>query len=313
MCVATAACDSFEDRNVVIDMRILSMVATPPEQVVDLTTTHEPSNLLAELVPVQVCALVTDPNYARRLRYQFTVCDPDQGRCDTAAPHQVIARGFVDDPDSTVPAPRLCATVQPDVHVLDIALAALRDDALHGLGGVRLGVELRAGGEDADPESDQFSLKSIALQPKIPAMRTANTNPFLRGVSATIDGTDVLLEVARCAEAVAPPVVRPGQKLRLTPLEPEGVREVYVVPTLAGDPRTFTETLTYQWVVNGGSLSRGTTGGSRDRFGNTPTLFTDFTAPRLRQASLEISVWITQRDERLGASWLESCVRVESP
>lgn len=312
ICVVAASCGTFEDRNVVIDTRILAMVATPPEQVVDLTAMQDPARLLEQLVPVRVCALVTDPTFARRLRYQLTICDPDQGRCDPDELHEVIASGFTDDPDLAIPSPQLCGTIQPNRGLLEIALSALQDDALHGLGGVRIGVELRVGGEDADPALDQFSIKSVVFQPKIPPTRVPNRNPSLAGLSAAIaDGPEMPLEPIRCAEATAPAAVRAGQKIRLTPVEPDDARESYEVPTLDGGLRTFTETLTYQWVVTGGELTRGTTGGPRDRFGNAPPLFTEFTAPRPTVNPAAISLWVIQRDERLGAAWLETCLSVE--
>lgn len=309
-CCAVAACGTFEDRNVVIDLRILAMTATPPEQIVAITATQDPTALLAQLVPAEVCALVTDPNFDRRLRFELTLCQQSGGRCDRDAPHAVIATGVIDDPDRTIPKPQLCGVIQPDRDLLEVVSAGLDEDAFRGLGGVQYGVELKIGGEEDDPELDPYGFKSLAVQPNIPADRAPNVNPTIRGLTVSVDdGPELPLELVRCAETTAPLVLQPGQTVRITPIEPEGVRETYPIPTLDGETRSFTESLTYQWVVNRGELSRGDTGGPHDRFGNPATLFTDFTAPRTAQAA-DISMWVIQRDERLGAAWFETCFRV---
>jgi hypothetical protein len=306
-----AGCGTFEDPNVVIDLRILGMSATPPEQVVDISMTQDPVKLLAQLVPARVCALVADPNFDRKLRYRLTICNLNGGRCDLAAPHAVIASGLVDDPDLTTPEPEICGMIQPDGNLLGVVLSALDADSLHGLGGVFYGAELKIGGENADEALDLYAFKQLVVQPRIPDTRAANTNPTMSGLTVTIDGVDTPVPLARCVDATAPLVVAPSTKVRFTPLEPDGVRETYIIPTLDGMIRTFTESLTYQWVVGNGSLSKGDTGGPRDPFGNPAPLFTDFTSPSEKDLTGDIPMWIIQRDERLGASWVESCIRVQ--
>jgi hypothetical protein len=76
--------------------------------------------------------------------------------------------------------------------------------------------------------------------------------------------------------------------------------------------RMFTESLTYQWLASAGHFSAGTTGGTRDAFGNPPPLFTDWTAPAAKDLDgpTDVSFWFVQRDERLGLAWYEACVRV---
>jgi hypothetical protein len=100
--------------------------------------------------------------------------------------------------------------------------------------------------------------------------------------------------------------------VRLTPIEAATSRETYVAPTLDGLSEMFNETLTYQWVASGGSLSKGDTGGPRDVTGNPAPLFTDFKSPSADDITgpTDIALWIIQRDERLGVTWYESCIRV---
>jgi len=74
----------------------------------------------------------------------------------------------------------------------------------------------------------------------------------------------------------------------------------------------FTESLTYQWLTAAGSFSAASTGGPRDVTGNPAPLFSDFRAPPAKDLTgvTDIPVWIVQRDERLGARWYETCIRV---
>jgi hypothetical protein len=172
---------------------------------------------------------------------------------------------------------------------------------------------LRIGGEDADRDLDQYAAKSLRVVPRIPPAVTANTNPQIDHIDATIgDGAPVTLPLVRCAENPAPLALAPATKLRLSPIEPDGARETYVVPTLDGKSQTFTESLTYQWVASTGGFSSGSTGGPRDVSGNPAPLFTDYKAPAAADLDgpTDVSVWIIQRDERLGVRWYEACIRV---
>jgi hypothetical protein len=313
--VALAACGTFEDPNVVIDLRVLAITAEPPEQVIDISQSMNPADLAKQLVPAKVCALVSDGNFDRRLRYRLTLCLLDQGRCDLGAPHLVIADGLLDDPDTTSPEPQLCGTIptdDPGDSLLAVILAALNGDVFGGAAGVFYAVELVIGGETADPALDLYAAKELAIQPNIPPGRMPNHNPTISGLTATIDGTDTPVDLTRCADNVAPLEILPDQKVRFTPVEPDGVREMYSVPTVDNTQRAFTESLTYQWTIGDGHLSDGNTGGPRDAFGNPAPLFTDFTAPHAADLDgpTTIPMWIVQRDERLGEAWFQTCFHV---
>lgn len=310
-----AGCTSFQDPNVVVDLRVLAMTASPPDQVIDVDLTRPvmPVNLLAQLVPTEVCALVADPGLDRRLTWSLTLCLLTNGdRCDSDL-EVPLGAGVLDDPDTTVPAPPLCATIAPDANLLAVLLDALDGDALRGLGGLYYGVVLRVGGEDADPSLDQYAAKSIRVVPRIPQAVTANTNPRIDHLDASIgDAAPVALPLVRCAENPAPLALPPATKLRLSPVEPADARETYVVPTLDGKSQTFTESLTYQWIASAGGMSSGSTGGPRDVSGNPAPLFTDYKSPAAADLDgpTDVSVWMIQRDERLGVHAYETCLRV---
>jgi hypothetical protein len=316
-CAALAAgCTSFEDPNVVIDLRVLAMTSSPPDQVidVDLSQPVTPTELLAKLVPTEICVLVADPGLDRRLAWSINMCPlTGDDRCDSDRPEFTLGSGVIDDPETAVPAPRLCVTIEPNASLLAVLVDEVQDDTLRGLGGINYAAQLRIGGEDADRNLDQYATKILRVFPRIPEARSANQNPRLDRIEVTLDGGEpVALPLGRCVEHAAPYPIAPGVQVRLLPIEPEGVREVYVVPTLDGKSQTFTESLTYQWIAGGGGLSSGTTGGPRDVSGNPAPLFTDYRAPRAEDITgpTDVSLWIIQRDERLGGAWYESCLRV---
>jgi hypothetical protein len=311
--IVVGGCGSFQDPNVVVDLRILAMTAAPPTQIVDIDLSQPPSPaaLLAQLVPTEVCALVADPA-PRRLLWSLTMCGGSSGdRCGDGA--LSLGGGLADDPEIAVPEPRMCATIAADARLLGLLLDILRGDELRGLGGLFYAVQLRVGVEDGDRELDQYASKTLQVLPRIPEAATANTNPQLTRIDTSIDDAPpVPLPLGRCVDNPNPLKVAPGEKRRMTPIEPDGVREAYVVPTLDGRSQQFTESLTYQWVASAGGFSNGSTGGPRDISGNPAPLFTDFRAPGGGDliGPTDISIWIIQRDERYGATWYEACVRV---
>ncbi|MGE0867480.1 MAG: hypothetical protein AB7P03_02880 [Kofleriaceae bacterium] len=316
-CAALIGCTSFQDPDIVVDLRVLAMTATLPEQVIDIDVNDppdQPNDVLQQLMPSEVCALVADPADQRRLRYAFTLCAfGDDDRCDPYI-EVPIASGVVDDPETT--AISICGTVNPTIDLLSVLLYTLDRDELSGLGGLDYLISLRVGGELDDPALDQYAAKALRVAPRIPAERMANENPTLDRLDVVFDGsaddTAMPLPLGRCQDQAAPFTVAPGQRLKLIPIEPTAAREPYVVPTLDGSSRMFTESLTYQWLAGRGGFSSGSTGGPRDISGNPAPLFTKWRAPAAEDLAgvTDVPLWVVQRDERLGARWYESCVRV---
>lgn len=309
------ACSSFENPEVVLDFRVLAMTAEPPEQVidVDIQDPAPPVELLEQVVPTEICTLLSDRDFDRRLRWEMTVCSLDSDLRCTGGPTYTIGSGLWDDPEQSPTPPRLCDSIQPDGNLLGVALYSYENDQLRGLGGIYYGVQLRVGGEDADPELDLYAVKNVRLMPRIPAEITANKNPSMERVEVTLPyGEPMPLAFGRCRDQATPLEIPTGVRVRLTPVEPEGVRETYVVPTIDGSSREFTESLTYQWLASEGNFSSGSTGGPRDAFGNPAPLFTDWRAPAAEDLTgpTDVELWFIQRDERLGVHWYESCIRV---
>lgn len=314
--LALTACGSFQDPDIVVDIRVIAMEADTPEQVVTVDLANPPSaaDLLAQVKPATMCALVADPYNTRRLAWSMTIC-PLSGdeRCNDGDPQAVVGSGFEDDPDLTRPAPTMCATVSPDGNLLAVVESTLADDQLHGLDGIDYEISLRVGGEGGDPALDLFASKSLRLAPSLPAGRVANTNPSLIDLDAAVnDLGPVPMQLGRCVDQPAPLVVAPGDSIRFTPVETPGSRETYSVLTVDGKTATFTESLTYGWSATYGGFSSGFTGGPTDAFGNPADLFTDWNAPTADDLTgpTDVELWVVQRDERLGAHWYQTCVRV---
>jgi hypothetical protein len=312
--LALAACGKFEDPDIVIDLRPISIAADRPEQVVTVDAMSQPTDILAQLKDTVLTVVISDLNFERGIRWSAEVCyDLDDDRCDHDSPYEMLGSGTWDDPDLGPYRPYPTLTIPADGNLLGILVDELDNDALHGLGGLTFNLSLRIGGVDADPSLDQFLTKQMMVSPAIPAGRLANHNPTLDGFDAQLDGgEDFVLPTGRCGGPSTPVLVAPGQTLRIEPIENVATRETYQVPAIDGTTRTFTEAVTYQWLATGGKFSSGNTGGGHDAFGNLQPTHTDWTAPKVDDA-MRVSLWIIQRDERLGVTLWESCVVVQPP
>jgi hypothetical protein len=314
--VLAAGCDAgFEDKAIVIDLRVLGAVAEPPELVLDF----DPEDLGAlaiqlEQNPVTVTALVADPGAARGLEWDMSVCAPTSSlRCDEPEDTVVtIASGSVPDPESAGPVAMMpsAAMVVP-LPVLEESLTA---DSLAGFGGVAVQVQIRVWPEGAAASGAEtvYAAKRVVVAPRVPAERVANSNPWILDLHSTTDPQstpDQLVLPGACGvTGTTPAGVSPGGTLRLLPIEPVEVRETYVLPTFDGDVRTITEYMRYAWFATAGSFDRGDSGGATDAFGNVPTLDVVWTAP---DEPGEVRLWLVQRDERGGASWRDYCILVQ--
>ena len=314
-CVIATGCAKFPDPAIVVDQRVLAMKASVPEQILDVDLANPPSAaaLLAQMVPSVVCALVTDPDVVEQLRWSMQLCPQNQNlddRCDAGLPAFSIGSGMIDDPDVTIPEPSLCATVEPDDDLASVIVYALENDPLQGLGGEQYDVVMRVGGIDADPSLDLYAAKALNVAARVPADRTPNLNPYLNELDGSVaGGAPAPMTFGRCVDQAMPLQVPSGADVRLTPVEPPGIHQVYTIPLVDGTFETFTESISYQWTAGGGGFTLDTSGGAADQFGNSPPIYTDWTAPMVATAT-NVSLWVVQRDERLGAAWYEMCLQV---
>jgi hypothetical protein len=279
--VLVAGCGTFEDPAIVIDLRPLAMVASPPEQLLAYDPTMPPDPAKLHLVPVDVCALIADPGAMRGLEYTMTACPPTgDDRCDPADPSVLVGGGTIEDPD-TAPTPQpACARLEPSAALLQVVRQTIIDDPLNGFSSVDIQVVMRInppGGTSADAV---WAAKAVRFGTQDPPDRKPNQNPTLTEIDwepadAAPGSTPAMpLPLGRCADGAPGLDVAAGTTIHLTPIEPPGARETYVVPTFNGAITTLTENLSYDWYAGAGEWDSASTGGKRDGFGNEPDLDT---------------------------------------
>ncbi len=323
-CLAGACDTDFEDPSIVLDLRILGMRAEPPE-IVTPVDPDDPTDVdLADIPPVQVCALVAEPDRERGAHYRMRLCPPTGGgRCtgaDEGEEEQTVfdlAEADVGDPD-TLGATDICATIEPSADLVVVVMQSVRADDLAGFGGIGVQVDLAVTPEGGGDEDTVWGFKRVRYSPQLPAERVANGNPSLEGITGAREPTgerdrDFEIPLGRCG-AVDPFLVAPGERITMLPREAEGAREDYVLPTFEGGARHYTENLRYQWHATAGDWTRFETGGTTDAVGNEPPLDTRWTAPDDPEEigdGLDVAMWIVQRDERGGQTWYETCARVQ--
>jgi|GEM_PF-1045474 len=332
---ASAGCAmDFEEPSIVLDTRVLAIALDPPERLVDLSGIDpqnpgdfDPSAL--EGLTTTACALVADPEADRTLFFEYVLCpETESRRCDDPDdPVFRFASGTIDDPDTAADEQLACGTLEPSPALVPVFERAIEEDPFSGFGGLPVQVELRLrpdGVTDADAE---VASKRMLYTPQILEEQTQNENPsvaFFTAVAGQPGSDDrpeadedaAPLDLRACSELGGEtPAVTVGPDTRVTflPVEADGARQDYLVPTFDGDIRELTENLSYQWVSTGGDWVDEETGGPVDPFGNDPPLRATWESPPAEdlEGPETIQFWSVVRDERGGQDWYRWCVRVE--
>ena len=317
-------CGQFETRSIILDLRIMAVSAEPPEVVVPIDLESLPAaiedpaalaEILAdvELPDVQVCALVGDPADSRSLEFTMHACAPTEvKRCDQ--PDRAIAEiatGTVEDPEEAGQPVAICGTLSPSLALFQVLQETFQVDPYGGLSGLRVQIQFTVRPAGAPFDEAEFAAKSMVFSVDYPAGKLPNNNPTMDTLGREFaDDQFAGMTAGRCSDIVAFPVA-PGETITLEPIEAQGAREDYVVATLDGGTRSFTENLTYSWYSTDGFWSQEVTGGPKDLAGNNPELSSEWTAPEDVDGPRDVSLWLVQRDERGGISWFESCVQVD--
>lgn len=315
-----AACASFEDPTIVIDMRVVGMTMMPaPERVIDIDFRDQPptiDDVLAELqrqpLP-RVCAAIADPGRTRDLRYSMRACLlDDDSRCDPVRPQLLLADGErLLDPETSAGEPA-CAVVPADAAFVGLLQDSLMERPESAIVGVDYAVELRVGSVDAHPSEDLFATKRGRVAARIPETREPNHNPAITELQLTSENGGLFVE-RRSTSCATPfegmPQARSGARMTLYPVEAEGARETFQSPTLDGDFLEVTEYIEYQWLATDGAFSDELTGGPPDLLGNQSLLGTDWRAPVVTRP-LDVAIWMLARDDRYGVTILQTCIRV---
>ena len=322
--VALAGCASFEDPTIVLDLRVLGIETSPPEQILDIDPAKPPTleQVLVQLQPIRIRALVAEPDRDGALGWSMTVCVLDEGsRCDPEKLSFELGAGELSDPefrlggvpcaDEETAAPgTICSLVIPDNRVVQMLVQALDEDPARGLGGIDLGIVLRVFNEGTTPPREAFAAKHIRFAPRIPAERKPNNNPRIESLLLGRGGFGSEVRSQHCMDRESPDVVQTEQAVTLFPTAAVGDQEDYVLPTLDGQSETFKEYLSYQWIATAGSFVDDITGGPPDVFGNIKLDGTEWKAPK--EPGL-VTIWVIQRDSRYGVRWRQTCIKVEEP
>jgi hypothetical protein len=278
----TLACTpSFQSASDVVDLRVLAIRADPPEAQVDLDA--------GTVDDVTVQVLIADPTATFDATMKGQLCSPTDtlscaGTFAVQLPPVTHPVGEAFSYSISVPA--------------DTLRAALANDKLAGLGGLRVQLQLNV--DDGNPAKDVSAEKVLLFSRK-------DHVPLLDGVMVSVD-------------AVAQPApLQPGQTLQLSrghiyglrPLPhvcgPSGANtctpgiESYDTVDLAGKTVHLTEQLSYSFfTTKGAELDRDTA--------DEPPL--GRTAPPEGLARIDSlmagsgTLWIVVRDGRGGESWI---------
>jgi len=273
--VAWGCTPSFEDPEIVRDLRVLAVQAEPPEARIDLSTGRSD--------PVQVRVLAVDPLARAPMSASGSLCFPtDSRRCDEVqnvpvGPAQMVAN---EGPRWTLQVPE------------DIVQAAVQQDDLKGFGGIRVQFSLSV--SDGDPHGPAFADKVLVFSPP---GGDVNHNPGIASLELTDDGAP--------AGTVLPgdrPSFRVGVAVGILPhLSPgAGGAETYRTTDLQGNTVTLTETPRYSFFARANAdLDTATA--------DEPLPGTRPPQGLVRLTPLEAgpgTLWIVVRDGRGGIGWL---------
>ena len=273
--VLAAACTpNFASPSDVSDLRVLAVQAEPPEAQADLQGNYP---------DVHVRILAVDPYRGGFAAMDSALCAPtDSRRCDVG-PRLDLPRVSRDD------GTEFAATV-PGAVMTPIVAFAQSNDALKGLGGVRVMFSLTV--SDGDPNGpvvgDKILVYSTTTAPP-------NHNPLMTGIAVTENGNPVTT-----LGATDTLQLKLGVEYGIRPLLAADAREEYDTVDLRGNPVHLKEDPRYFFFVSpGGEVDRDTADEPVDGVA-PPDGLTRIDAFRAGSGTF----WIVIRDGRGGESWL---------
>ena len=331
---AAAGCANFQDVSTIIDLRILGVMAEPPEIYLDPATVDPTDETQVERSTVT--ALVVDPaGQMRPVSYAALACPREidtvtaaTGRSGVVCAHDAPTTREVLDPpgprDTTDPGPQHLITFPFAASSRDLAGAFALDPA--AAAGFQLPIviqlELAAGAESI------VSTKRVIFSTPIEGHQdqSPNANPRIEKVTV-YQARDALAnaidpgELAPTVEGQPPVVTVPlGGQLWF---EPGGaVAEPYATRTLTRDnpPQVIitdvaAETLRYAYFTTAGAFAPPETSTvlrpilDQDR----AHIESRYSAPSVMPDNPTLTIWIVVRDERGGASWTTRQILLVQP
>lgn len=271
---AAACTPSFQSASQITDLRILAVQAEPPEALVDLDAGTVPD--------VQLQILVVDPKPHSDGLMQGQLCFPtDTLQCGTQSLSLPTQQHPVGQPfiyEVRVPGALL--------------VAALQDDKLKGLGGIRVQSTLEVA--DGDPHG-AVKAEKLLLYNAARAGYVPNHNPAIDGL--------VLSKGAQPSGSLSPgqPLrVQVGETIGLLPTHQPDQAESYCTTDLTGKQICLTEQLVYSFFsTEPGDLDADSAYDPLPGTPPPPDGLVRFTALAAGTGTL----WVVVRDGRGGQSW----------
>jgi hypothetical protein len=341
----------FDDPTTVKDLRLLAVAADIPEVIVDLppltltgvSTPADLAALLAEVTaklpamfpPITLTPLVLDPHGdGRPVHFSAVTCNnasttgPDQSR----GPGLVMPAGRIRDTidrdpcpqDSPVLAEQDVAPQEDGTIPFPVSLVVTRDelalalatDPLGAVYGLPVTIQITA---SAGTES-VVARKRVVFVPRLVPTQTANRNPVITGLTLRTSDDDPGVPFNLQDPMSDPPTVPLGAEVSIEP--DRGEAETY--PTMVTDRRTgalsltfATEALRYAFFASAGTFAPATTSTEPSPLREPPRrpLASKYHAPTaVAPGDTDVvSIWVVNRDERAGASFVKVAVRLVSP
>jgi hypothetical protein len=271
--LAAACMPSFDSVSEIRDLRVLAVQAEPPEAQFDQRGVQD----------VTVRVLAVDPSPRSPARVDGRVCAPtDSRRCETGPRLEL--------PPLVGPAgSEFSWVVRMPRSVVDFALG---NDALRGLGGIRVMLSLDV--DDGDPHGVVFASKNLIYSP---AGGTPNHNPLMTGLHLTNDTSDA----GKWSPGDPPLALGVGAPIGLRPLLAADAIEEYDTTDLRGNRVHLREQLSYSFfTMPGAEFDRD---GADEPLGGVapPEGLTRITARRRGAAG---KLYVVVRDGRGGESWM---------
>jgi hypothetical protein len=270
--LAAACTPSFDSVSDIRDLRVLAVQAEPPEAQFDQNGVQD----------VTVRVLAVDPVPRSLTRIDGRLCAPtDSRRCETGM--------RVELPSLVGPAGgEFSWVVRLPRALVDFALG---NDALRGLGGIRVMLSLEV--NDGDPHGVVFASKNVIYSP---AGGTPNHNPLMTGLHLTKDTSDA----GKWSPGDPPLALGVGAPIGLRPLLAADAIEEYDTTDLRGNRVHLREQLSYSFFVEpGAEVDRDGADEPLDGVA-PPEGLTRITANRRGGAG---KLYVVVRDGRGGQSW----------
>jgi hypothetical protein len=321
--LALACAPDFANPTTIRDLRLLVVVADPPEALVDLPAWAAAGEVPpGALPPFTLTALLVDPaGGGRPLGYRAEACgnDPLNGANDTRMQSGRLGLTVSGAPcpaGSALVAEGTAAPGADGVALVSVSFApteallaaAVKADPL----GVQLGLPLTVSFVFRAGDEEVVGLKRVLLSPRLAPEQTPNANPRIdslhwragRGQPAT----PLVTAGAPGGEGEAPPELGAGGRLRIGPSP--GDAEAYQTRAFSRSERRFVveqvaaETLRYAYFTTQGEFSPGTVSTEPNPLRTNPIvdLESDYHAPR-DAISGAAEIFVIVRDERGGAGF----------